>query len=128
MERTTLCKMGSQGLALSIDLASAVSSRGRPQYILRSIFNNAQVGKVCHKSNFKKIKGKDIGRLMLLDEVWGKEKVSNKPKGCLKSSPGVVTAQNASPEYENHNHTLHQHGRKCDTNKKIDFGSFFSTF
>ncbi|KAG8311496.1 hypothetical protein J6590_042363 [Homalodisca vitripennis] len=32
----------------------------------------------------------------------GKEKGSNVPKSCLESSPGVVTAENASPEHKSH--------------------------
>ncbi|KAG8268126.1 hypothetical protein J6590_035094 [Homalodisca vitripennis] len=33
----------------------------------------------------------------------GKEKGPNIPKSCLESSPGVVTAENASPEHKSRN-------------------------
>ncbi|KAG8269483.1 hypothetical protein J6590_106505 [Homalodisca vitripennis] len=51
----------------------------------------------------------------------------------LESGPSVITEQNANPdpnishEYENHNHTLHYHKLKWDTNKDEDFGSFIGT-
>ncbi|KAG8267051.1 hypothetical protein J6590_059092 [Homalodisca vitripennis] len=49
----------------------------------------------------------------------GEEKGSNIPKRCLESSPGVVTAQDASLKHKsrvwNHNHTSYQHRPKWDT-------------
>ncbi|KAG8259058.1 hypothetical protein J6590_093201 [Homalodisca vitripennis] len=50
---------------------------------------------ICTKKNRKKKKGKEKG--------------SNIPKSCLKSSPGAVTAQDASPEHNHMSKTITHH-------------------